>query len=315
MTEGADGGAERVVVLNPASGSADHADRVRELATERGFVVRETEAAGDGIDLAREAAESGAEIVAAAGGDGTVNEVVEGIDAADAFDRVTLAVVPAGTGNNFASNVGVTDLDGAFEVIDAGRTRRIDLGYATGSTSGEGEERRPFVNSCIGGLTAEASRETDSDEKARFGVLAYVVATLRLMRSFEGFRLCVDHPGGGTLWEGTAILVLAGNARRFGPDRVSRADAEDGLLDVAVVESMPPAEIVEQAAAYRLFGEEGEHVTRLRTPALTVDVESGEPLSFSFDGEMADYDEVFVEVRPATLELFVGEGYEPHPDE
>lgn len=335
MTEGGNGGDERVVVLNPASGSADHADRVRELATERGFAVEETEEAGDGVGLAREAAESGADVIAAAGGDGTVNEVVRGIHDAGAFGNVTLGVVPAGTGNNFAGNVGVTGVEQAFEVIDAGRTRRIDLGYATGSMTadategvvrgsqdaeggieaGRPGEERAFVNSCVGGLTAEASGETSSDLKERFGVLAYVLTTLELMRSFDGFELCVERPGGGTLWEGSAVFVLVGNARRFAPERQHQANVEDGLFDVAIVESMPPAEIIEEAAAYRLFGEESEHVVRLQTPSLEVEVESDEPMSFSFDGEMADYGELFVSVRPRVVELFVGEGYEPNPDE
>jgi YegS/Rv2252/BmrU family lipid kinase len=335
MTDGGRGDGERVVILNPASGSGDHADRVHELAAERGFAVRETEESGDGVAFAREAAESGAEIVAAAGGDGTVNEVVRGIDAADELGDVTLAVVPAGTGNNFAGNVGVTGIEHAFEVIDSGRTCRIDLGYATGSVTVEGTEglvrgsqetdggvetgrpteRRPFVNSCVGGLTAEASGETSSDLKERFGVLAYVMTTLRLMRSFDGFQLHVERPGGGTLWEGAAIFVLVGNARRFGPKRQLPADVEDGLFDVAIVESMPPAEIVEEAAAYRLFGEESDHVTRLQAPTLEVVVESGEPMSFSFDGEMADYDDLLAEVQPGVLELFVGEGYEPNREE
>lgn len=341
MTDGGSGGDQRVVVLNPASGSSDHADRVQELASERGFVVRETEESGDGIDLAREAAESGAEIVAAAGGDGTINEVVRGIDEADAFRDVTLAVVPAGTGNNFASNVGITDIEQAFKAIDTGRTRRIDLGYATGSVTAEPTEGvfqgsqeanggtngdvggtqtdrpgtgRPFVNSCVGGLTAEASADTSSESKERLGVLAYVMSTLQLMRSFDGFQLRVEQPGGGTLWEGAAIFVLVGNARRFGPERVSRANVEDGLFDVAIVESMPPAEIVEEAAAYRLFGEESDHVTRVQTPALAVEVESEEPMSFSFDGEMETYGELSVGVRPGRLALFVGEDYAPEPD-
>lgn len=314
MTEG-ESAAERVVVLNPASGSTDHAERIRELADERGFQVRETEESGDGIDLAREAVESGAEVVAAAGGDGTINEVVRGIDEAGAFEDVTLAVVPAGTGNNFAANVGVTGIEEAFEVIDSGRTRRIDLGYATESvTAGRPGTGRPFVNSCIGGLTAEASAETSPEAKERLGVVAYVLTTFRLMRSFEGFQLRVEQPGGGTLWEGTAIFVLVGNARQFGPERVSRANVEDGLFDVAIVESMPSTEIVEEIAAYRFFGEESEHVTRLQTPALSVEVGTGEPISFSFDGEMGEYEALSVAVRPNRLELFVGDAYTPEPE-
>lgn len=310
MTDGGMRDPKRVVVLNPASGASDHADRVRTLAGEHGFTVKETGEAGDGITLAREAAEAGIDVIAAAGGDGTIHEVVRGVDQAAAFETVTLGVIPSGTGNNFAGNIGVADIEHAFEVMESGRTRQIDLGYATEQDDG----KRPFVNSCICGLTAEASGDTPSDLKERFGVLAYVLTTLQTMRSFDGFELRVEHPARGHLWEGTAIFVLVGNGRRFGPERRTQGNMEDGLFDVAIINAIPPAEIVEEAAFYRLFGTESEHVTRLHASTLDVEVKSDDPLSFSFDGELATAADLTVDVRPGTLELFVGDDYEPNPE-
>ena len=305
-TEGTDDpGADRVLILNPTAGSADHAERIRELARERGLAVCETEAAGDAIALAREAA-TGASLVVAAGGDGTVNEVVRGIVEADALGSVTLGIVPAGTGNNFAGNAGISGLEAAFEVLDAGDARSIDLGFADG---------RPFLNSLIGGLTAEASAETSSEAKSRFGVLAYVLATLRTAVEFEGLPLHIETEGsaeGG--WSGDAAFVLVGNGRRFPVEGRSQADMEDGLLDVTVVEDRPAVELVGEAALERLLGTESQNVVRFLAAELSISVLGDEPVTFSLDGEMRTTDELVVSVRERALDVLVGDDYEPHPD-
>ncbi|WP_458209663.1 diacylglycerol/lipid kinase family protein [Haladaptatus sp. NG-SE-30] len=296
---------ERVVVLNPVSGNGDHAQRVRTLAAEHDFTVLESREEGHAIDLARHAAESGVSTVAAAGGDGTINEVVRGLVDADALDAVTFGVVPTGTGNNFAGNVGVTGIEQAFEVLENGERRRIDLG-----TTNE----QVFINSCVGGLTADASSETDSEQKERLGVFAYVVNTLRLMADFEGLPLSIEASTEGEVsWSGEAIFILVGNGRRFPAEGRTQANMEDGLLDVTIIEQMPATNLVGEAAVRRLFGTETENVTSLQTPTLDVEVERDDPVQFSLDGEMAGWEEQTLGVWPRALELCVGSDYEPRP--
>lgn len=310
MTDGRDDerppGDERgVLVLNPNAGSADHAEPIRSLAADHGFRVVETEAAGDAVDLAREAAEASS-LVVAAGGDGTINEVVRGLLEGDALDSTRLGVVPAGTGNNFAGNVGIEGVEHAFEVLDAGTVRTIDLGRADG---------RPFLNSCIGGLTAEASAETSPEAKARFGVLAYVLSTLRTAVEFEGLPLHIETVGSAEGdWSGDAAFVLVGNGRRFPLEGRSQADVEDGLLDVTVVEDRPTVDLFGQAAVKRLLGAEPANVARFRAAALEVDLVDGDPGTFSLDGEMVERTHLEVGVDPGVLKLHVGESYDPHPD-
>lgn len=148
------------IVLNPVSGSGDHAKMVRDRALLSDYDLVETQAEGDAIDLAMEAAEGGASLVAAAGGDGTLNEVVRGVAAADALKHVSVGVIPVGTGNNFAENIGITGIDHAFEVLREGARHQVDLGAADGNL---------FVNSAIAGLTADASGETNPELKSRLG--------------------------------------------------------------------------------------------------------------------------------------------------
>ncbi|WP_336343764.1 diacylglycerol/lipid kinase family protein [Halalkalicoccus ordinarius] len=294
-----------VLVVNPQSGNGNHIETIRELAAEHGFEVAVSESGDHAVSLAREAAESGATRIGACGGDGTINQVVRGIDAADAFDEVTFGVVPAGTGNNFAGNVGVESIEHGIELLAEGETRTIDLGTA-------GDEL--FVNSCICGLTANASGETSSDLKDRFGPLAYVFKTIETMTEFEAIPLHVHAEDEGALWDGDAVFVLIGNARSFPAGGDGQGDAEDGLLEVTIVEDVPTNQLLRDATVSHLLGGETASISRLRTPSLTVDVRREEPVSFSFDGEMASFQSLSCRVRPRTLSVRVGEGYRTESD-
>jgi len=309
--DAADRDDDRVLILNPTAGSADHADRIRDLAADHGFVVRETAEAGDAVAFAREAAAaartaSGDSLIVAAGGDGTVNEVVRGIVEANALGSVSLGIVPAGTGNNFAGNVGIDGIEAAFEILGAGDVRTIDVGFADG---------RPFLNSAVGGLTAEASAETSSEAKSRFGVLAYLLATLRTAVEFEGLPLHIESEGSAADgWSGDAAFVLIGNGRRFPGEGPAQADVEDGLLDVTVVEDRPTVDLVGEAALDRLLGAETAYISRFKAADLSISVLGDEQGNFSLDGEMVSTSALSVGVRERALRLHVGEGYEPHPE-
>jgi len=320
-TDGGD--AERVLVLNPVAGTGDHVAEVRSRAAERGFEVRETEGEGDAVEFAREAAAAGASVVAAAGGDGTLNEVVRGIEAAGKLGEVTFAVVPAGTGNNFASNVGIGGIADAFRAIDRGEVREIDIG-----TANDGH----FLNSCVAGLTADASAATDSEMKEQLGVLAYVLTTIRHLPDYDGLPLRVRtdevvdeaiepadaEPDADATrdpdWEGRALMVLIGNARRFpGQGWPAAGNAEDGLLDVTVVAGQPSGNLLGDGALGRLLAGEETAMHRLRAPALSIESLDDEPIQFSLDGEMVSTPSLDVSIERHRLPLFVGEAYDPDP--
>ncbi|WP_158055754.1 diacylglycerol/lipid kinase family protein [Halorussus halophilus] len=297
---------DRALVLNPVSGDGKHQEQVRGLADEYGFTILETQREGEAIEFGRLLGEAGTDLVAAAGGDGTLNEVARGLDAANALEGTTFGVVPTGTGNNFAQNVGVESVEHAFEVLERGDRHRIDLG--TG-------DDWLFLNSCVAGVTAEASASTTPEMKDRLGVLAYVITGLRTVTEFDGLPLSVEAlgPEGGDTWTGDAVTVLVGNARRFPAEGRSQANCEDGLLDVTIVEQMPPRNLLEEAAVQRLFGDETEHVTHLEAAKLQLDVRQEDPIGFSFDGEIGNYSSLSLGTRPKTLNLCVGETYESDP--
>ncbi|WP_253737236.1 diacylglycerol/lipid kinase family protein [Halohasta salina] len=295
-----------VVVCNPVSGSGDHVPAVRAAAADHGFRVRETDHAGHGVDLASEAVAGGTTFVAAAGGDGTLNEVVRGVAATGGLNQVTVGVVPCGTGNNVARNIGVTGIEQAFDVFDRGERRRIDLAFADG---------RPFVNSCVGGLTAEASAATSRELKRRFGTAAYLLSTLRTVRSFDNIRITVemyDEPDSRPVWAGEAVGVLIGNARRFPPSGSRQANVEDGRFDITLVRDRGSVGLLKTATAERLFNRESRWTARYTVAAIDITVDDG-PVAFSLDGEIVRRSRLALRIRPRSLRVAVGEGYEPAP--
>lgn len=296
---------ERALICNPTSGTEDHTDRVLALAREHGFDARVTASEGDATRLAREAVEAGATLIAAAGGDGTVNEVANGIRAGGGLERAALAVVPSGTGNNFAANLGVDDIEHAFEVIERDERRTIDLGLA---------DDRTFVNSCVGGVTAEASGSTTAEEKRALGVLAYVRETLEAAATYEPPTLQVTLGENEETWAGEAMFVLVGNARRFTNARRAQANVEDGLFEVTIVERASLVDLVGEAALEQLFDRDAAHITRRRVPSLAVESLGERPVEYSLDGEILETASLNLETEPSALTVVVGEEYERDPD-
>jgi YegS/Rv2252/BmrU family lipid kinase len=294
----------RRCILNPVSGDGEHADYVPRLMEARGFEVSETDGEGDAIELGREAGRAEASEVAVCGGDGTVNEVVRGLDDADHLDSVTLSVVPAGTANLLAGNIGIRDIEHGIEVADTGETRAVDVGIA---------DDEPFLVSCIAGLPADASISTPGDLKERFGTLAFLITGTQEALRFDGLDLTVAAVGedGPFTWSGEAACLLVGNARKFVAEG-GQADMEDGLLDVAIVEQMPAGNLVAEAIGQRLLALDTDGVTHVRADEITVAGYDDE-LTFSRDGELSTHETLSLSVRETALTLRVGPGYEPNP--
>lgn len=294
---------KRVMVRNPESGRETDSETAAEIARDRGIVVRDSSEPGEPVSIARRATDEADQILAC-GGDGTVNEVVCGVDDANALSDVELAVVPTGTGNDFASNVGIESVEHAFDVATDGEVRQLDLGMADGS---------PFVNSCLGGLVAEASDNTSEETKARLGSLAYAVQMISELREYEGPMLEVtvgeaDDP----LWIGESVALLVGNARRFAVRGRTQAAMEDDLLEVVIVEHAPAIDYLANDALGQLFDNESSNLTKLTTSRLAVSTGDG-AMEFSLDGEVIRRDALETSVRPEVLQFRVGPAYEPKP--
>ncbi len=226
-------GVRTCVIFNPAArGEKARRFRAHLDAIGRESTLKLTTAAGDARRLAAEAVGEGFEVIVAAGGDGTINEVLNGIgDAPDGFARARLAVLPLGTVNVFARELALpTKLDAAWAAIRQGKDTRIDLPVMEYGAK-EARQRRYFAQLAGAGLDARAIELVQWQLKKKIGPLAYVIAGLQALMSTQSRVTATS--GGRSL---TGELVLIGNGRLYGgPYRLfPEADLRDGLLEVCV---------------------------------------------------------------------------------
>lgn len=304
------------LVLN--TGSADVVDALRDAVgklRDAGHTVAPhlTFEAGDARRMAHDAAAAGAELLVAGGGDGTLNEVVNGL-----FDWVDeqgagaggtpplprLAVVPLGTGNDLAGAVGLPiDPQEALAVAVVGIRLPVDVAEVNG---------RRFINVSTGGLGAEATDEASDESKRVLGSLAYVVSGVKkyVQMDLPSARFVAD---GETVHDGPFAVFAVGNSRRTGGGNwlTPRADLNDGLLDLLVVRELSRVDFLTLAPQLRA-GTHLDHPAVLYRRVRTLRVESDRELHVNADGEPMrglcfDY-----RLSPHRLELMVpgplGEG-------
>ena len=248
--------------------------------------------AGEAFSIAADAAKRGVDVVAAAGGDGTVNEVVNGLDGYD----VPLGVIPLGTANDFARQVGIpADADHAMDVILQRKPRRLD----TGSLNG-----RRFLNVSTGGVGAEATAETPPDLKESLGPLAYLISAMRKLADFHPQH--ARFAGDGFEYDGEFLMFAVGLTRSTGGGTLvtPMASATDGLLDLCVISGMSRRDFARMVLRVK----RGEHVGEegvLYAQVKTVAINANEPISVNVDGEMSNANRLTYRARSRDLWVHV----------
>ena len=221
------------VIFNPTA-KGDKAGHFRHHLDAIGAeaVLMHTHSAGDARRLAADAVRDNFEIIVAAGGDGTVNEVLNGIgDAPNGFERARLAVLPLGTVNVFAKELGMpTKLEAAWQVIRRANETRIDLPMVEFGAV-ESRERRFFAQLAGAGLDARAIELVSWSLKKKIGPAAYVVAGLKAL----GSKLPRIKVSAGAE-QASGELVLIGNGRFYGGlfKVFPQGNMRDGLLEGCV---------------------------------------------------------------------------------
>lgn len=299
------------VVLNPAAGGG-RARRIRselerELRDAGDLLIVETDAPGRASALAAEAVRQGADIVIAVGGDGTIHEVANGMLAAQHADpekAATLAVVPVGTGNDFAKMLDAEPgRAAAYRRVRSGVKRRIDAGRAVWDG---GEEY--FVNAFGAGIDTAVVHAIQSLRRLP-QPLVYALGLARALARYRPRRLRAT--GDGHTMEREVMTVAVANGRcvagsfRIAPD----AQPDDGLLDLCLVERIPLH--TQPGLAMRIVrGTHGAHpaVTTERAAQWTIEPTDGSALDFQLDGEprRTRRGGVTLEVLPAALTVLAG---------
>jgi len=280
-----------VVILNPAArGQRAHRLRARVEALTRGAVLRSTSTWGEAESLARAASEEGFEKVVAAGGDGTVNEVVNGI----AGTGAALGLLPLGTMNVFATELGLpgNDLERCWQIICEGQPRFVDLPSANG---------KHFVQLAGVGFDAQVVKETSLALKRSFGPLSYIMSAAQIAAR-QPPRLRIESENAVTE-EGSFVLV--GNGRLYGGrfPFFKQAVIDDGLLDVLVFKRLNYLEIIRYLQDV-IFSSQitSPEVEYFQTTSLRVASEGDVPVEV--DGELIGNCPVQFDIRSRGLRVF-----------
>jgi len=291
------------VIFNPAA-RGQKAERFRRaldpIATES--ELRPTSAPGDARHIAATAVQEGFDTIIAAGGDGTLNEVLNGMcDVTDGLARARLGVLPLGTVNVFARELGIpTRPDAAWAILRRGNEKCIDLPRIE---FGEGEHRRHihFIQLAGAGLDSRAIQLVEWSLKKKLGPLAYVIAGLKAM---AGELPMISVSDGTKSISGQ--LALIGNGRLYGGKfRVfPRADLADGLLDVCVFPRVSWFNLIRCGMRLLLTGTLPENaVLRLQARSFTL---VGKPsVCFEVDGELGHPLPAKFTVQPGALRVLV----------
>jgi diacylglycerol kinase (ATP) len=282
------------VIFNPAA-RGEKARRFRRQLDAIGAhcAFKATAAPGDARRLAAEAVRDGFDLIAAAGGDGTLNEVLNGIgDAPDGFARARLGVLPLGTVNVFARELKIPlKVERAWEVLQRGHELKIDLPRVEFSANGV-LQKRYFCQLAGAGLDARAIELVDWQHKKQVGKLAYVIAGLK--------ALCEKKPQITVRADGqsaTGELVLVGNGRLYGGSFaiLPLADLRDGRLDICVLPRVNWTALLRSAPGLLLRGKLPASVAQ-HLSAETFELTSETAAAFELDGE-------WVEKLPVTFAI------------
>jgi diacylglycerol kinase (ATP) len=293
--------------VNPAAAGGTTGKRWPEIAhraAQRGLDgdALISERPGQLTTLAADAVAGGATRLVVVGGDGSVNEVVNGI--ADAHG-VELAVIPRGTGWDFVRTFDIPrNLDAAVDVALTGSVREIDLGAVTYRTWGGEDARSIFANVASAGISGAIAQRANESSKTLGGKVSYYWATLAVFVGWQTgeMRVTVD----GESRNGKMIDAVVCNGRYLGGGMMMCPEAEpdDGVFDVLLIGDVTKRDLLlVLPKTYK-----GNHLPHPRLELLrgkVVTVESAEPLPIELDGEQPGTTPARFEVLPRVLRLRV----------
>ncbi|HEV2805897.1 MAG TPA: diacylglycerol kinase family protein [Chthoniobacterales bacterium] len=283
------------VILNPSAGSAaDLDDIVAKISRLRGVDIRLTTKPGSAARFAKTALAKGRRMIIAAGGDGTLNEVINGIG--ENLGGAAVGLIPLGTGNDFARTIGVpADIEQALELIRAGETRPVDLVRVTS------DEVRYFVNVSAGGFSGLVNEKLTPQMKKTWGPLAYLRSAAAALPDLRAYQTTLAFDNAESLRIELYNVVVA-NGRYVAGGTLIAPDAsiDDGLLDIVLIPKRPAGELAMLAAQVAL----GTHLTSdaivfRRAAKLTVNSKPG--MWFNVDGELVGNEPARFEILPGAL--------------
>jgi lipid kinase YegS len=266
---------------------------VQQRAAGHRIKVRVTKRKGDATQFAAEASE--ADLLIAAGGDGTLNEVVHGLMDLSKAARPALGVVPLGTANDFATGCGIPrDPEEALALCMEGQAVAIDIGKANDHW---------FLNAASVGFGAEVTATTSPELKRLLGPVAYAVMGGILAINVHHYQGRLTLPDREITGSGPVAIVGNGRQTGGGVQVAPRARIDDGLLDVLVVRQIPAIALLAAARELQELSPDGKYVSYWQTPWAEVHPE--ETIPVNLDGEPVRFSSVRYEAVPGAIRLIV----------
>lgn len=295
------------LIVNPIAGSGKTTrtwPHIKELLQSQGldFDYALTEAAGHAVELAKAAANRGCKLVVSVGGDGTINEVVNGLYEADSLKEVMLGIVSTGTGADYIRTLGIPRAyDQACKLFLQPKTRVVDIGIIefTGNQS-----KRIFVNFAGLGFDAEIVKATTKTFKATGAMASYLLGLLFTLVSYQNKEVSIMV--NGEVEERKIVTILMGHGRYAGGGMMTtpHADPSDGLFDVLIVDNMTKPDLLQSLP--RIY--KGTHLTHPKVSVKRVseiEIHPKQKMCIQADGDLIGEAPARFRVLPSALTVVV----------
>ncbi|MBA2586955.1 MAG: diacylglycerol kinase family lipid kinase [Chthoniobacterales bacterium] len=287
---------KRCIIANPSAGTAgppeDLRAKFRALDPIEFFLTAD---AGDAKRFAEEAVRDGYDMIIIAGGDGTLNEVINGVAPHEA--GVALALAPSGTGNDFGRALGLPDtLEACLDLVVAGQTRPIDVVRVTS------DQVRYFLNVSAGGFSGVVDEKMTPEMKQSWGPLAYLRGAAAALPELRAYRTKITLDDAEIIEENLYNIVIAnGRFVAGGIPITPAAELDDGLLDIVLIPDKSGAAALTILGAQVLLGTHLESDAIIFRRAAKIGVQSRPGMWFNVDGELVGNEPAVFEVLPRAI--------------
>lgn len=300
------------VIVNPAAGNGRAGRRWPSFAAEiarHGYEIRPNFTFGpsDATRLARQLASEGARTIVCVGGDGTANEIVNGLIDGDhpVNPQTRLALIPCGTGKDLGRTLGTRDVESTLRALADNSTALIDVGRVSYRDTTTGEmSSRLFANVADTGIGAETAARINRSSKRLGGFVSYLSGAVRSIAAFKPWNVSVEVDG-EQLYAGSTGMVVFANARYFagGMKVAPEASLCDGMLDIFVLEGVGMRAMLTSLLprVYR-----GKHIGQpgvIFTTGRQATVYCAAGMQLELDGEQVGRTPVTVDVLPGALRV------------
>jgi diacylglycerol kinase (ATP) len=295
-----------LVVCNRHSGRFDEDAEYWDTFRKSGARIVEFDRETILIDVIVEALQSGLNTVVAAGGDGTVNAVVNALMSIEHGRRPRMAILPLGTANDFAGTLCLPDnINDAISLIEHSRCVAIDVVRIRSD-----EFERHYANVAAGGNSVRVTEEITSEMKARWGAFCYLRGALTVLADLEIYQVDAVLDEERIQQLGTWAILVANGKTNAGRILVApEASPTDGLMDVILIRDGSVMDMIDIVgnAVLGSYLESGQVIHR-QVKHFQLDSTPG--MRFTVDGEVIDKEPVTFDVVPAAIEMYVGTDFQ-----